>query len=102
LGIDFFIGSLSLLIRIGFTLWAKRAPGVKPRDLILTALLEAGKNGLSQKLLVDKTGLSRDKVYDDCKMLEEKEGLVRHESKGRRTTYYATREIFGKDKSGIA
>jgi hypothetical protein len=27
-------------------------------------------------------------------MLEEKEGLVRHKTNGRRTTYYATSQIF--------
>jgi hypothetical protein len=31
----------------------KRTQGIKSRDLILTALLQAGKNGLSQKLLVN-------------------------------------------------
>jgi hypothetical protein len=72
----------------------KRSPGTKARDFILMALLEAGKNGLPQKTLVEKTGLSRAKVCDDCKKLEDEEGLVRHETKGKRTTYYATQKIF--------
>jgi hypothetical protein len=84
-----FLHSKELIKRLGL----RRAPGVEPRDLILTALLKAGKNGLSQKCLVNKTRLSRSKVYDECKILE-KEELVRHESNGRRTTYYATSKIF--------
>jgi hypothetical protein len=72
----------------------KRSPGTKARDFILMALIEAGKNGLPQKALIEKTGLSRAKVYDDCEKLEKEEGLIRSETKGKRTTYYATQKIF--------
>ena len=59
------------------------------RSLIVLAIIQAGKNGISGKELERKSGVSRMTIWKQRDRLKN-DGLIYYETKGKRTTYYPT------------